>query len=207
MENTCPCCAPPFTYQLGAFKKFIYIGQLQVASPFNNRILKYDLSGAAIGGTFWTNSYAGTGLRDIAVDPITGKLYLAVYNRVVCLSSTGTELWSVLDNATGSETFGVACDKFGNVYAGGNNATITKRSATDGALTWTYSLSGTPSMFVSALCVDQTGNVYAVGGRFGGGAGFNLLSLDSSGNLRWSATLDYSTSSNKLSINSFSILF
>jgi len=201
MDNNCPCCAPPFTYQTGAFKKFIYVGQFQVASPHTNRILKYDLSGAPIGGTFWTNAYAGTGLRDIAVDPTTGNLYLAVYTRVVCVSSTGVELWSEINNLVGAETRAIAVNKFGHVYAGGSATTITQRNASDGTLNWTYSLAGTPGMFVTGICCDQVGNVYAVGGRVGGGAGFHLLSLDSSGTFRWSATLNYSTSTNKISIN------
>lgn len=196
MTDECPCCAPPWFFEVGTVSEFIYFGLAQFGSPNAHSILKVSTAGAQL-ALFYSGSGLGETMRALTVNPHTGYVYAGVYDRVMCFNRKGVKLWTEYHEAVNSLAGCLAVDNFGNVVSGDvyfSNYTLVSRNALTGVLNWVYVQSGVGNGFQCRnICVDKAGNTYIAGAcrrNIGDSiSGVNLISVDISGNERWAVRI------------------
>lgn len=190
MED-CPCCLPPWTWSRNDPTGSLLVGTIDFNGGLPTAIKRYSLNGDFISNVWVRNSIgAVSGVRDIAVNPLTGRIYFVWYDRVYCIDNFGNPIWDAIESVVNREPIAIAVSKQGHVYTSnviGSPATawqVTQRNALTGAVNWTYSGPSTTPL-AGGLCCDQSGNVYGI--RLD--PSNTLFSLDSSGNVRYSVSV------------------
>jgi len=184
--NDCPCCLPPWglSYEAPQLGWVYSIGDDGMGA---NTIAVFDL----FTGTFARNLYTlSAQCNDIVVD-LDGNIYFANGHQVIAIAPDGSVRWTA--DHGGSLIRGLAATNNGYLYSAGNGPDRIRKwnTATGSEVTssgWPY----TPAIpTLGNVCVDQSGNVYATG--YPTGDGNHVVSLDSTGSVRWSTSVASST--------------
>lgn len=136
-----------------------------------------------------------TNVRAISCSPLTNRIYIVGgTNEVYCLENSGMLVWT--KTLGSSQLRDICVSNTDHLYVASEGGTLYKLDASDGTEIvtsgtasegWPY----TPGNGIEfhCVCVNASGNVYAGGGNPLGAASHRVVSLDSSGTLRWSKSL------------------
>jgi len=133
------------------------------------------------------SKYVSGNIKSITAD-VNGNVYVVndTGNDVYKLDAYGNVLWSYSFTAAVKD---VAIDNAGNVYAGGDDRTLTKLDAS-GALVWSVNPSNSYNYFVS-FAVDAQGFIWCAG-TGSTDVGVHLFRVDPNGVLQNNITIDHS---------------
>jgi len=183
---------------------FIYVAGCTDVSTYNSILLmKYNSNGDTVWTKFWGDSLYFNDINAITIDEFC-NIYIAGYTRkeyqplkpiVLKYDSSGTLLWAISNNPTGS-TNGqwkkISLDKDNNVFVAGD-AEITghhwdfiiSKFSTYGDSIQTITFNGTANNndYLYDMIMDKSGNMYCTGGTFDLLGGWNCVTImyDSSG--------------------------
>lgn len=184
LDSECPCCAPPWAFTHPPAPRSVYAGGLCNSIP-NHTVVRYRSS------TGLPNSQIATPVSVAGVFAIccdtSGNLYYSDDATIVAVTEGGTARWTASHSAN---ITGLAVTADGWLYATGGTD-ITKWNTTTGVQNttgWPHTWGGTQ---LFAVCVDQSGNVYACGTS--NGTPSQVVSLDSGGTPRWEAAITSAT--------------
>ncbi len=149
----------------------------------------------------------GTLLSDVAVDPLTGFVYMGsrTSNSIIKYNPTEGSSQQFFSGTTPIDPLGMAVDASGNIYTfDGISQKVVKYSKADGSVLLSFGPTGTNATgeaygAVSDLAIDpRNGDIYVVGN---GSSGVKIFRYDSSGNFLRSFRDDELTSPKKMAID------
>lgn len=197
VDNACPCCQPPTQILRGRSTEFIYVAGRETVTSTQYGVI-WKVTNAGVLTRFYP---ATTGTADLNSRLIAhvdadrqGNIYFTVFNGstslndVYCVDSLGVLKWSVqIATTTRKDIIGCAVSPDGHVYVTASSTghiwKLDANTGTEITTGWPYQLTGASQM--NAVCVDQSGNVYAGGARNSAVPGNTMVSLQPDGTVRW----------------------